>query len=1401
MKKIYLFLSVIASLSVFSQKDYTRYYNSWRLGLNAGAAWQTADMRSCWGMAGGLTLEKGLGENATNFFSFAIRGRYLAANTYGMDYVRNYNVKDNDAYNGKYDLNVDYTDTAKYKLGYVYDNYKMTLGEGSLELQLTFNRLRERTHVLLNLWGGVGVTSYRTKTDLLDADGKLYDFSKVDSTGNKSKAITNYNALIDKKYESYAFGSKNGDMITFSPSAGIGLGYQFSPGFSMLLEYKVTLPQGTSADLLDGKFSNNSDAIGGNNDYYHYAGLNLLFTLRGKKKTQVVHDETVYTNTIVTTNTTAVTNSVTTTATVAPTNTLTNVVVPSEPKPIISFINPPVNGFISPNQQYKISAQVLNISNTSQLKFKFNNASVSNFNYNTQNHIFEYYSNLNVGTNYVQLTAANSAGTDNEATTVIYQQPKPTGNPPTVTITNPSACPTNVQYNQYNLTAYVGYVTANTTLHVLVNNKAVTNYVFNSSSGQLNLPLNLVNGANYIAITATSELGQDTKQCVITYTQPTQQTLPPPIITYINPANPGSVANNPTYTLKAQILNISDQTGASVYVNGMSVPFSYNTSSKQLSAQITLLNGSNPITIYANNSAGDDTKTTDIIYQQQVASGVPPQINLVNPSNSPAISSLNAYMFKLNVLNVTSKNDIQALFNGSMISGFTFNTITKEFVYSGILNQGVNTLFVKASNAYGIDTKTIQVNYQPKVVAKKPPLVIITNPVITPTVVTISGYAFKSTVSNMPNTNGLTVKFNGNIVTNYTYDGYNLNYNGILINGSNIFEVTAVNTDGSDSKNVSVVYRPKTASMPPPVVSLVNPSSQYNAANNALNMFAFKVINVSSKNDIQVKLNGAVISNFTYDLTTKNVNFSATMNPGSNTITVIGTNVSGSDFKEVYMEYKEAQSIKLPPVITLVNPLNSPSGSTIQAYTFKATVANIPNTSGLAVKYNGAVVTNYNYDGFNFSFLATLVQGNNILEIAANNNDGSDTKVATVNYKPKVVNVPAPIVNLVNPALPDNATDNPAYNYTLSVLNVNSKNDITVTFNGTVQTNFVYNTISKEVYFSATLNQGMNVLNVKGTNTSGSDSKTVNVTYEPHQTIALPPTVTFVNPSGGSGASVNPNYVFTANITNMPNTNGVTVMYNGSQITNYTYDGYNLGFSATLIQGNNTLEITAVNTDGTDTKLATVNYKPKVVITPPVVTITQPSNNATVHNSSCGFVFSATNVNQSQVQILLNGSFINSFNFISGNGNVTANLQVGQNTFMVKATNNGGTDMKSIVVNYEPVVETPETNTVTTSPTETTTTTPSNTTTTNPNSQRITICHYPPGNTGNPQTIQIPVNAWPAHQAHGDTQGACPANKSGNEIKVEPRKGGITPVENKMNQVTDTIKSKVTPINAPKRPR
>lgn len=1083
MKKIYGFIIVLLSLHSFSQNDYSRYYNSWRLGLNLGGAWQTADYRSCWGMAGGLTIEKGLHENSTNIFSFSIRGRYLAANTFGMDYNRNYDVKTNDAYNGKYDPAVNFVDSVKSGKQYVYDNYKMTLGEGSLELQLTFNRLRERTHVLLNLWGGIGVTSYRTQSDLLDGNGKMYDFSLVDSTGNKTKALNSYNGLIDKKYESYSYGSRHGNLVTFSPSAGIGVGYQFSPGFSMLWEYKVTFPLGTNADLLDGKLSMNNDAIAGSNDYYHYTGLNLVFTLRGKHKTKATppKDETVYTPTTIPTNTTSVpTTSIVPTSSVItnsqPTTTV-SALPPKEPKPVISFITPPSNAFVLNNQYYKISAQVLNVASPNKIQFKFNGVAHSDFTYNAQTHLLEYNATLNSGNNSVQVIASNSAGTDNKFTSVVYEQPKAAGNLP--------------------------------------------------------------------------------------------------VVSFINPVQPGMTLSVKTYTIKAQVLNVAVQKGISIYFNGLSTPFIFDASNKQVSFVTGLKDGSNTIRITANNQLGEDTKLSSIIFKENKPAAALPVITMNNPVNSPSISSATNYIFKASVINIANKSQV-------------------------------------------------------------------------------------------------VVKVNGNVVPNFAFSAPNVICPAILIQGNNIFEVTATNNDGTDTKNAIVNYKLKVVAIPP-VVNLIIPSSFLNASDNSLYNFKLSVLNVNSKADVEILFNGIFQQGFSYDPATKEVFFQAPLTIGDNYLSVKGTNQFGSDVKLVTVKYTPRVEIKLPPVVTISNPSGAAATTSDQDYTFIVNVSNMESSSGIEVKFNGNVSANFTYDGFNLSFPAALVEGNNMFEIKATNNDGTDKKSAVVKYTKRE--------------------------------------------------------------------------------------------------LALPPVITFVKPVNSSDITPNPNYVFKATINNMPNTSGMIVKYNGVAINNYIYDGTNFTYAVALSKGQNSLEITATNKVDNDVKTATVIFKPAV--RPPSVVILQPTGTPTVNAAAYNFVFKAFNVDQSQIEVTLNGNAVTSFNFVKPEGRFTANLMEGPNTLKVKATNADGTFTKTSTVVYVIIKDTSGT------------TTP-NGSTGSPGDPKdfITICHYPPGNTQNPQTLYVPLTAWPAHQAHGDTQGECPAKTD--TLKV------------KMNSGSDSLKK---PTITPRRPR
>lgn len=58
--------------------------------------------------------------------------------------------------------------------------------------------------------------------------------------------------------------------------------------------------------------------------------------------------------------------------------------------------------------------------------------------------------------------------------------------------------------------------------------------------------------------------------------------------------------------------------------------------------------------------------------------------------------------------------------------------------------------------------------------------------------------------------------------------------------------------------------------------------------------------------------------------------------------------------------------------------------------------------------------------------------------------------------------------------------------------------------------------------------------------------------------------------------------------------------------------------------------------------------------------------------------------------------------------------------------------------------------------------------TADPASNKVTICHIPPGNPGNAHTITVGASAVPAHQAnHGDALGACPGTASSGRIVCE----------------------------------
>ncbi|MEN8839347.1 MAG: outer membrane beta-barrel protein, partial [Flavobacteriales bacterium] len=246
----------------------------WNLGFNMGGVWQDGDIElDRPGFGYGFTLGKGIYESQGKFWSVDLRFRYLKGITFGQ----NLSLTDSSSID---DNSIFAQNPTNYKAnqGLIFLNTETALHDFSLEAVINFHALREKTGVLLSVFGGVGITDYRTKTDLLytpdgQAFNKMYDYTSIDTlTVTKS----DFRNLQDGDYESFAPFSED-KTIKFMPSLGVGLGYQFSPQWSIGLEHRVTF---TLQDKFDGLEKAGTQFLQwGDHDKYHYTSLFLRWNI------------------------------------------------------------------------------------------------------------------------------------------------------------------------------------------------------------------------------------------------------------------------------------------------------------------------------------------------------------------------------------------------------------------------------------------------------------------------------------------------------------------------------------------------------------------------------------------------------------------------------------------------------------------------------------------------------------------------------------------------------------------------------------------------------------------------------------------------------------------------------------------------------------------------------------------------------------------------------------------------------------------------------------------------------------------------------------------------------------------------------------------------------------------
>lgn len=1265
LKQLFLLAGlVLISLSPV-QSQHIDYANDsgWKFGFNFGGTWQQSDMVSKAGIGFGATLGKAIYQKPGRFFAFDIRFRYLHGFNYGYTDSVITTFRDNSIFNGNNTESPELNDYRNNQ-GRMFYNYRMSLNEYALEGVLTFNRLREKTGIVLYGWGGIGLTTYRVKTNQLDLFDRAYNYAGMDSVATWS----DLNMLYDNSYETDADGNK-GLKVGIMPSAGIGFGYQFSPYFAMVLEHKVTFSLIDNIDAY--AYENTSGPV---NDRYHYTGLKFVFRLgkgNGGGHTNYNNNNNINNYTTTTTNTNTAT---TTTTTIAPTR----------QRPIVNITQPSVSPATVNNQYYNVLANIYNIDSFTDILFKVNGVQNTNFTYNTSSKQFSSNILLNPGSNLIEIRATNEVGSDYQSVMINFEMPVIVASPPPiVTFTNPPFTPFNTNNATFNVTATILNIQSSANVSYRVNGQLNNSFTYNPNTKAFSSVVNLHAGPNTIEIKAANNTGTDTKQVVINY-QPIAVQVPP-VVTITNPTlNPYTVNVN-SVSVDATVLNVNSANDITLKINGqISSNFTYNTGTKAMNIVASLINGANTFEIKATNSAGSDTKTTTIVYVKP--SALPPVVNFTDPAVNPYTITSNTKLIKASVLHVAGQSNIQVKLNGTSVSNFSYNINTKVLQYNATLVPGANVLQITATNSVGSDVEATTIIYQ-KQTSGQPPVVTISSPSQDPYNTTMPNASIIGSVQNVGSASQISFKVNGVPNSNFTFDpSTKVFISNVTLNpGANVYEITGTNNFGTDAESQTINY---TIPCNSPQITLVQPASINFQTSLSSLPFSAIVQNISNSASISFKLNGNNYP-FTFDPNSGTVNATLALTGTSNTVELKAVNNCGQATQNILIYY---QAPLVPPVVNISTPATNPFTSVSSSTTVNASILHVNSASNVLFKVNGTPTTAFTFNPQSTLFSANinLIAGANTIEITGTNSDGIDSKSTVILYQPVAPPCQQPVIVMNNPSGTSLTTAVSSMAVSANLLNVTNSNNITFKLNG-ANAPFTFNAANGSFSANVTFSNPNNTLEIVAVNSCGSSSTSINVTYNRP---LVPPVVTILNPGQNPFTSNVPNYTITAKILNINGASDVTYTVNGNNTTNFTYDANTDIFSSnvTLNQGNNVFTIKGTNNDGSDMQSTTIIYVPVVVpCSSPVITMVAPATTSeTVVAASYTVSANILNATQNQISFKHNGAN-KAFNYNATTHQLTATITLtdGSNSFEISAGNNCGTENANFTVTYNRPLQPP----------------------------------------------------------------------------------------------------------------
>lgn len=806
--------------------------------------------------------------------------------------------------------------------------------------------------------------------------------------------------------------------------------------------------------------------------------------------------------------------------------------------PTVSFTNPANSGTTVANAAYVFKANVQNIANTQGIVLKQNGATISNYSF--VNGQITANVNLQAGLNTFSVVATNACGVATETTSITFNNCVP----PSVSFINPAVSGTTVATAAYNFKANVQNITTAQGISLKQNGTTISNFSF--VNGQIAANVTLQAGLNTFTVVATNACGIATETTSITF-----DNCVPPTVNFTNPNNSGITVNRPSFNLTAAIQNVN-ASGIVLTQNGTAIT-NFGFTNGQLSHAVQLQDGLNTFVIVVTNTCGTATQTITVNY----SSCVTPVVAISNPSNAAAPVSASAYNFSANVQNITSAQGISLKLNGTNISNFTFNNGNVQANIT--LAPGLNTFVLTATNACGTVSDTKSITYNNCV----PPTAVINSPSANGTTVNTSAYNFTASVQNITSAQGISLKLNGNTVSNFTFNNGNIQASVTLQEGLNTFVLTATNACGTVTETRTAIY----ACQLPTIV--INPT--ISRGSTLTYLFSATITNVPSQQGISFTLNNSPVTNYTYLGGT--IQSTLTLQNGANTISITATNACGTATRDTVINFGSCDV----PVIEYVNPIVQGSTVTNALYNFSANIANVTNPQEIVFKLNGAP-TAANFSNGVLQATVTLQAGTNTFSIAATNQCGNANLNSTIIYQSCV----APIINNTTSPASGNVTQNISLNVSAVIQNYTPSTNVTVKVNGNVVT--AYSNVNGIITGTLPLQNGTTTVEITATNSCGTDSDVYSITR------CKPTSISLINPSARNTTVTSPNQVIQFNLFNADNQTVVNITQNGTPNNNFSLNGQLVSGNVTLIPGVNTFQVNVTNSCNQLSETITINY-------------------------------------------------------------------------------------------------------------------------------------------------------------------------------------------------------------------